>query len=44
MGLHVWVRAVTIELRDEAVVVILFSTDFAPRKGSEWRFLAEMIS
>lgn len=43
VGLHIWVRAVTIELMDERVEVI-FSTDLTPRKGSEWRLLAEMIS
>lgn len=43
VGLHMWVRAVTIELMDKRVEVI-FSTDLTPRKGSEWRLLAEMIS
>lgn len=43
VGLHMWVRAVTIELMDERVEVI-FSTDFTPRKGSERRLLAEMIN
>lgn len=43
VGLHIWVRAVTIELMDERVEVI-FSTDFTPRKGSERRLLAEMIN